>query len=217
MLLIVLLFVKLFAPEMATTYKEKLFTFNYEFNVEWLCTKNVDGIALFERWVKINDTLSVRERKGELIVNCNYAQVVRYLSQYQTMMEWMNNVAMVERIANPANDDTLVYLVFGLPWPFDNRDLAGRFTVYHLDNAHCVVRMNGVPDAVKPHKGRVRIKNYQASWSLVRLDNNRTKIELYTFSDEPPLVPLWLQDPVVRKVFFGNLLKLKKQLEAPKK
>lgn len=177
---------------------------------EWNCTKNRNGIALYEKWVKVNDSLTVKERKGELTVTGNYHNVVQYLSQTTTMKDWMSNVDAAKNIT--VSNDTLMYILFNLPWPFSNRDLIAHCQTTYLNEYQAIIKLESHPNALKKSDEAVRINSYRASWEITQLANGQIKVVLQTFSDEPPLCPHWIQDPIVEEIFYSNLLKLKSKL-----
>lgn len=193
------------------TFKEMPNTTMNIASTEWTCTKNRNGIALYEKWVKVSDTLTVKERKGELIVSGNYNDVLQYLTTMTTLKEWMGNIEEVKNIGTK-NNDTLMYILFNLPWPFSNRDLIAHCQTFKLNQTHAIVKLESHPNAMMQSDEAVRIKSYRASWEIMRLNNGQIKVVLQTFSEESPLCPHWIQDPIVEEIFYSNLLKLKSKL-----
>ena len=183
---------------------------------EWACLKAKDGITLCERWLELTNSIKVRERQGIMLVNCSIDAAVGYLCQSGTITDWMSAVETIEPLDKSAVGQELVHIVLGLPWPFDNRDIIGRYEIINLDEKHQIVQIysekgvDEVPDFV-------RIKEYCASWLLEEVGANETKVVFTTFSNERPLFPLWIQDPVVKKVYYSNLSSLKQHLSALEK
>jgi len=208
MLLLLVLIIRLMAPA-NNTFKEMPKTTVNNAAAEWTCTKNRNGIALYEKWVKVSDTLTVKERKGELIVSGNYNAIIQYLSQTTTIKDWMSNVEIVKNIGS---NDTMIYILFNLPWPFSNRDLIAHRQTIRLNQQHAIVKLDSHPNALAKNDEAVRINSYRASWEIIQLPNGQIKVVLQTFSDEPPLCPYWIQDPIVEEIFYSNLLKLKSRL-----
>ncbi len=179
---------------------------------EWVSVKNADGIELQERWVKVNDSLTVRERKGIMVINGSVDEVVEFLSNPKTIKLWMKNVQEVRLFMK--GDAQLTYIVIHLPWPFSDRDLVANYSVHKTDNNHCTIRMKSEDGTHVGSSKIVRINSYNASWNLEQVANNKVHIEFQVFSAEPPLFPQWVQEPVLKKVFHQNLLRLKAQLNA---
>jgi len=208
MLLLLVLIIRLMAPA-NNTFKEMPKTTVNIAAAEWTCTKNRNGIALYEKWVKVSDTLTVKERKGELIVSGDYNAIIQYISQTTTIKDWMSSVEVVKNIGS---NDTMIYILFNLPWPFSNRDLIAHRQTIRLNQQHAIVKLDSHPNVLATNDEALRIKSYRASWEIIQLPNGQIKVVLQTFSDEPPLCPHWIQDPIVEEIFYSNLLKLKSRL-----
>ncbi len=177
---------------------------------EWVCVKDVDGIALHERWVKVNDSLTVRERKGVMVVDGSFNEVVNFLKNPNTVKRWMKGIKEVRFIIH--QDERLLYFVINLPWPFSDRDVVAKYSVVQTDQDNCTIRMNSSYYKEKRDSKNVRIKDYNASWKLTRVGDNKVKIDFQVFSAEPPIFPQWMQEPVLKKVFYQNLMRLKTEL-----
>ncbi len=177
---------------------------------EWVCVKEDRGISLHERWIQVNDSLKVRERKGEFVVNCNMDDVAHYLKDYKTVDKWMKGVKQV-RMVN-SNDKDLVYMVIHLPWPFSDRDFFALYSSIQMDSNHMIIKVNSEENSKTTSKKLVRIKDYRASWKLQHINQQKTKITFTVFSSEPPLFPQWMQEPVIKKVFLNNLKRLQSAL-----
>ncbi|MFB6318339.1 hypothetical protein [Saccharicrinis sp. FJH54] len=179
---------------------------------DWNCVKDKNGIRLFERWIKLSNELNVRERKGEMILDCNYTKTVSYLGQTHTIKDWMKSVTVVEPAGSESESLTLKHIVFQLPWPLDNRDVIALYNVYPINENRTVISVVSSESGTE-YPGIVRIKVYRATWNIEKISTASTKIIFTTFSDEPPLFPLWIQEPVIKREYFNNLSRLKLQLE----
>lgn len=184
----------------------------YKIISEWDCLKEKDGITLCEQWIELDKDIKVRVRKGIMVVDCSSDAAVAYVSKSSTITNWMSAVSKVEPIATKPE---LVHIVLGLPWPFDNRDIVGKYDIDTVDTKHIIVSIYSV-DGVAEYPEIVRIKKYCASWEVETVDETATKITFKTFSDERPMFPLWMQDPVVKKIYYNNLHSLKEHLSALK-
>ncbi|TLX72270.1 hypothetical protein E9993_18320 [Labilibacter sediminis] len=176
---------------------------------EWVCVKNAKGVTLHERWVKVDESLKVRMRKGEFEVDCSFEEAIAFIENYRTIETWMKGI---EQITPLTENDKMVYVMINLPWPFSNRDFVARSSSVNVDDNKHVVRFKSENYHVKHKKGCVRIKDYSASWTIERISNHKSKITFTVFSSEPPLFPEWIQEPVIKNVFLNNLHRLKKHL-----
>jgi len=210
MLLIIYMFFKLILIENVMASETKSNSTSALYYSEWVCVKNEKGISLHERWVKVNDSLKVRERKGEFYVVAELDEVVSFLRSHETIKLWMKGVDKVELLEVGRND--VVYLNMGLPWPFSDRDLVAQYSYKQIDEVTRWVEVKSVHGLKEMEKNKVRINDYRASWLITRTKNNTIKIVFTVFCSEPPMFPQWVQEPVLKKIFFGNLMRLKQRL-----
>jgi len=59
----------------------------------WKEVESKSGITIYERWVKINSNLTVKERKGEMTIKGSVNSVVDLLSDPSKAKLWMENVS----------------------------------------------------------------------------------------------------------------------------
>ncbi len=179
---------------------------------EWVSVKNADGIELQERWVKVNDSLTVRERKGIMMINGSMDDVIEFLSNPETIQLWMKNVQEVRMLVQ--GNEQLTYIVIHLPWPFSDRDLVANYSVSQNNSNQCVIRMKSEKYSGVASENTKRINSYNATWKLNKISDTKVQLEFQVFSAEPPLFPQWVQEPVLKKVFHQNLLRLKTKLDS---
>ncbi|WP_289054414.1 START domain-containing protein [Carboxylicivirga marina] len=209
MIFLAILLVKFLFPDFTTVKLTDLLLHPTKEN-EWTCVKSNKGIQLYERWVQINDTLFVRERKGELITNCSLKKTEDYLRDHSTVCDWMKGIKSVQSISTDSGQ--LVHMVIQLPWPFSNRDLLARYHFYKIDGKTSVVQVKSDKTVTMPDNRFIRIKHYVATWRLEQINEQQTKIVFETFSNEAPIFPQWIQEPVLKKIFMSNLKRLKSRL-----
>ncbi len=212
MILVVCYFLGLLLSEPVVLADEKSINANSEVVSEWVCVMDNKGIALFERWIQVNESLRVRERRGEFVVTASLSKTIDYLSNVNSLKQWMKGVETVDKISSYTDSGELTYIVLHLPWPFADRDMIARFSLLQVDSHHCFVRINSEKGDVPEVDKIKRIHDYSAVWALEKLDAERTKVVFTVFSSEPPMFPQWLQEPILKKVFISNLKRLKQEL-----
>lgn len=208
MILLVIILIRILSPEFITGNSLTLTATTV--SNEWTCVSETENIKLYERWIKVNDSLYVRERKGEMIVSCPLMAAEVYMRNHKTLTEWMRGIKSIKDLSEDSTQ--LVHIIIQLPWPFQNRDLIGLYQYYKIDQNKSTIQLASNENAANVKSKYVRIKHYRATWSLERINDNTTKIVLNTYSTEPPLFPEWIQEPVIRRIFTSNLLRLKKRL-----
>nr|WP_321452003.1 hypothetical protein [uncultured Carboxylicivirga sp.] len=173
---------------------------------DWISSGQENGIYLFERWIDINDQLKVRERKGEFYSSCLLADAEFFLNDYKNSKQWMKGISKIE-VINRQNEE-IIYFVISLPWPFKNRDFTARYSCERINDKKSIIRLRNLKAMLPESNKYVHIKDYRASWLVEQVSPTMCKITFCTFSSEPPLFPQWIQEPVLKKLFFKNLERL---------
>lgn len=181
---------------------------------DWVLCYESDQIYIYERWISGNNGNSIRERKGEMYVNCSFDEAVNLLTNYEKVREWTADVKENTLVNKKSTSSWITYTEFDLPWPFQNRDVVSEYTMTTVKaGSQVLIRICSVDHLVGQKEGITRIVNYKASWAIKRIDGSKTWICFTASCDQPPVVPRFIQDPVLRKTFHKNLLKLKSTLE----
>ncbi len=178
---------------------------------EWKCVDKKQEWALFERWILVNNQMRLRERKGEIIVHCDYYLAINYLSEIERLRDWMHSVVSVQKLHSSSEGESLRHIVFRLPFPFNNRDVVASVQTSVVDNTQSYIQINSKSNATEYPKMK-RINAFTAKWNIQKLEDGKVKISFVTFSTEPPLFPDWIQNPVIEREFKKNLLRLKGEL-----
>ncbi|TRX72071.1 hypothetical protein [Carboxylicivirga sp. M1479] len=206
MILLILILVKLLSPELASAKVVNTSLCNTNDN-NWAFVKEKNKIKLYERWITLNDSQAVRERKGELLTTCSFDLVEKYLRNCNTASEWFIGIKSIDSFSDSSHH--LLRINIELPWPFTNRELIARYSFFKTDSKHSVIKVMSTNNY---HQQKKQNKHYEASWTIERISDELTKITFKTFSNEAPKFPQWIQEPVIKKVFTNNLLRLKKRL-----
>jgi hypothetical protein len=141
-------------------------------------------------------------------VKCDLDTAFEILNDPTNIALWMKGVDKVE-ILNPADSPhAFAYTVFTFPWPFKNRDLV---TLYESDLVHddCYrITISSSQDQVPECESASRIKDYKAHWEIIRENTHQTKIVFQVSSKESPVLPRFIQDPIVKQIFKENFARL---------
>jgi len=175
----------------------------------WKEVESKSGITIYERWVKINSNLTVKERKGEMTIKGSVNSVVDLLSDPSKAKLWMENVSEAYLVKKESDREWASYTYFSLPWPFENRDMISVSRLNFNNPVSATIEMISKENALPTKKNVKRLANYKATWKIADLGNGHIFISFSTISYTSPEYPRFIQDPIVRKVFMRNLLKLK--------
>lgn len=181
---------------------------------EWTMVKNEQGVQTFFRWISREDGTAYRERKGETIINCSVAEAIEMITVPESTKKWMANIKENYILENVSKDKWLNYTLFSIPWPFSNRDLV---SLYHLSADHsgksAILTIECKDTHIPPKDGITRLTDYHATWTLMQTGEKSVKVSLVMSSSSPPVFPRYIQDPVIEKVFHGNMVRLKEVLQ----
>ena len=175
----------------------------------WKEVKSESGITIYERWVKITNDLTVKERKGEMTIQGSMNSVINLLSDPSKAKIWMENVSDAYLVKKESDKDWESYTYFSLPWPFANRDMVSATHLNYTDPSSATIEMISNENAMPLKKNVKRLINCKATWKITDMGHGRIFISLSAISRTSPEFPRFIQDPVVRGVFMRNMLKLK--------
>lgn len=178
-------------------------------NESWKEVDSQSGITIYERWVKVNDDLTVRERKGEMTLNCTMSSVISILSDPSRAPLWMENVTDAYLVSRKSNSEWAYYTYFSMPWPLDNRDMVSLATLNYTDPTSATIEMTSLDNALPEKDHVVRLMDFKATWKITDLGNGSVFVSLSAISYRSPEFPRFIMDPVVRGVFMRNLIKFK--------
>lgn len=175
----------------------------------WEMITSKSGITIYERWVKVNGELTVKERKGELKIKAERSQIVNLLCDPSKTALWMESVSESYLLGKADQQNWYTYTFFNLPWPMDNRDLVCITTI--TKNTAEVTEINIVStEHYLPEKQDVkRLTDYKASWKIMDVGDGYVSVTLSAISYRSPEFPRFVLDPLVRGVFSRNLMNLK--------
>jgi len=180
---------------------------------KWELVTKSNGISSYVRWVKVNEQLSVRERKAEFIVIANVEKVLFTITDATEAKKWMKNVKRNEVLKRINTNEYILYTLFDLPWPFDNRDLVSKYVVnYNSELESYNVVIESKENMYKTIQSAQRIEKYKATWTIAKTTNG-SKITFSAITYTPPEMPRYIQDPVMERTFHQNMLNLKNLLE----
>ncbi len=179
----------------------------------WELISESFGIKMYERWVELEKDVKVRERSGKMILHCSIEEVIELISDISRTQLWMNNVEKVEVIKSVSVKEWYQRTVLDAPWPFSKQDMISRYIVKH-DKEKNVAKVTILRETnLYPEQDGVnRLDSFNAEWEIVAINENKVKVTFTTKSTKPPEYPCWVQDPVVRNMFFSNLKNFKKLL-----
>ncbi len=185
---------------------------------QWEMTKNSDGVQTYFRWIENTEGVRIRERKGEMVIECTVEDAVGIITNAKSTEHWMRNVKESFDITRVNSFEWFNYILFDIPWPFNDRDLVSRNTIKtNAEKDNVMISIISREDFIPFKSGINRLTDYTASWSIVSITNEKVRITFTAITNTPPMFPRWIQDPVLEHIFHKNLINLKAFIISHKK
>jgi hypothetical protein len=162
---------------------------------KWDFIKEKDGIRIYTRTAE-NSTFKCF--KGETTFHATMADLGKYIGNVKNFNWWDKNVRDLNVMEAEPGKHAKYYLVYDVPWPFDDRDLCVEvFITYDTVKDVKVVSAKPLPAAVPEKEGIVRIKNYWQKWTLTEIKPDLVRAVLEGFVDPGGSIPAWLYNMVI--------------------
>jgi carbon monoxide dehydrogenase subunit G len=203
--------VKLFSSIFLLLIATCSFAIKQQAKSEWLLAQEKKGIKIFTKkssWSKLKDT------RAEMVVNHTPEEVIKMLTDVESFMQWMPRCKSAKRLANINDNEFIVRLVFGVPWPLRDRECIMRMKVERMPDGEIVLYQNSEPRYLKGDDGFARIERMNATWKMTPKDGNRTEILNEYSSDAGGNIPDWLVNTQAVENPFQTFSNMRLQLPA---
>lgn len=181
---------------------------------EWELDRNSGGVKTYTRWITLNGSSKVRERMGEMVLNCSVNSVVKILCDSKAIGNWMSGIKENYCLKQVSGSEWYAYTLFDIPWPFEKRDLISNYKVNNMNDGNNTTILISSKDDYLPEKSNIkRLKDYKASWTIVKITDIKVIVSFKAMANTPPMFPRFIQDPVLAQMFHNNLVNLKKLLD----
>jgi hypothetical protein len=175
----------------------------------WDFVKEKDGIKLYTRQ-ELNSTY--KSFKGEITFRANIEKVNLLVGDADNLDWWDKDIIYIKVLDFKRNDHIQYYIIYELPGPLSNRDLAldARISIDPVTGVRTVLAkplLNVVPE--KPNL--VRIKKYWQKWTVQPLDKGYVHVLLEGFVEPNGNVPAWIHNMVVPEMPLKALQALRER------
>lgn len=160
------------------------------FSQTWEFIKEQDGVQLYSRQETQN---SLKSFKGVTVIKKSAEKIFSLIEDVNHTEWWDKNLTQIKVLLYEQNKRAQYYLVYNMPWPFKDRDLYADVTVT-IDKVIgeykiIAVSLSGV---LPENDNLVRIKEYRQIWTVKKVNNNLTHVELEFYVDTVDVLPNWL-------------------------
>lgn len=175
----------------------------------WETARKSETVELQYRWVRVGDTLKTRELRTLFNVDAPVEAIVKNLSTESDFQNWSVGLKHCKKIEH-SNNGWIMYSLFDIPRPFAQQDLIAKYTVEEIGKK-TIIRIEALPEYLPQKKDVVRMNNYSGYWLLEDIGYNKTMVKFHSTSFTKPVLPRFIQDPVLQRMLinsFETLIKL---------
>jgi hypothetical protein len=142
-------------------------------------------------------------------------QLGQYIGNVKNFNWWDKNVRELKVMESLPGVYAKYYLVYKVPWPFDDRDLCVEVHISY-DTVKGIKTVYATPLAkeVPERKGIVRIKKYWQRWTLKEINDTTIRATLEGFVDPAGNIPSWLYNMVITDTPLNVINGVKERVES---
>lgn len=177
----------------------------------WKTAKKNNGIIIQYRWVNIGDTLKTREIRSLFTIKATHDEIINNLNDHSRLTKWNSGIKIC-KVYGKTEKEWITYTMYNIPRPLKQQDLVTRYSVTEADGK-VTIDMKAVPEYVKHIKGVQRQENYKGKWRLYPTRYGKTLVEFSSVSFSKPMLPRFIQDPILQHMFVKSFAKLRELSE----
>jgi len=184
---------------------------SHEILRDWKVANQSGDFQVSYRYIMVGDTLKTREMRVSFSVQAEPDSIIKLFNDANNFYKWSAGIEECEIIQSDSAP-WVMYNLYDVPWPFKQRDLITEYKLVNSDTKTTLV-MTGKPDLLPEYEDVIRMKLYEGYWSFEPLQNGLTHVEFHTISFTDPIIPRFLQDPVLQKTFIRSMNKLRSLID----
>jgi hypothetical protein len=179
---------------------------------KWEFVKEKEGIKLYTR-SEINSAF--KSFRGEVTFKADIEKVNLLVGDADNMDWWDKDIIFKKVIDFKRNDHIQYYIIFDLPGPLSNRDLAldARIATDPVTGIR-TVSAKPLLKVVPENPNLVRIKKYWQKWTIQPMANGYVHVILEGFVEPNGNVPSWIHNMVVPDMPLKALKALRERAQS---
>lgn len=176
----------------------------------WKLKKDKNGIEIYTRNAEGS---KYKEFLAKITIDQPINRVYHAVIDSDGFKEWYADCTDSKNV-NKENDQSFTrYMVFDIPWPFDDRDVVSKVVVNKKENS-IRIDLSNAPEDYPEQEDLVRIPYSKGYWLLTH-DKNKTNIE-YTYLADPGGLPPWIVNLFIVDGPYKSLTKFKEHVKKSK-
>jgi hypothetical protein len=183
-------------------------------NEKFKFIKEVDGVKISSRWITSSSNRETREIKAEFYVTANPEVVLSLIKDADLAKKWMKSLSEFSVLKHESENTWVAYIQYNIPWPLNNQDCIIRYNcIKGNDGNHFELKLTGVPSYVPTRTGVERITHLSGRWKVTSGPDSNYKVEYTVYSEQKPVFPRWITDPIIQNNLIDNMIRLEKSLK----
>ncbi len=173
----------------------------------WATAKSEDGITVLTR----KGTGSpLKEFHGRITIKASLSALVAVLSDAPSYPTWQFECQSASLLTKTDFHNRTTYVINRAPWPVSNRDMVVRSILTQDKSSKTVtVWLQGLPNAIPPKQGLVRVAALQGFWQLQPAGNGNVNVIYQMLVDPGGSLPAGLANTGAVMIPFNTLQKLR--------
>ena len=158
---------------------------------EWREISNRDGIQVLSRHVPGSKIIAFR---GIVTIDSDIGVIINTINDKSRHPQWVDRLKENKTLRWDSPFDSLEYTRVNCPWPVSDRDFVFDSSA-EIDEEKGVVKMHlksVVDPLMPPRKGVVRAELHKSIYTLTRLGEGRTQVQVEFHGDPKGWVPVWV-------------------------
>ncbi len=171
---------------------------------EWMLETDRDGIQVYVMNVQGTDIVKA---KSITEIKATVEQVQTVLNDLPGRSKWVPFLKKSITLKINSKSSRLEYSVFSAPWPASNRDFLYSMQLLSTSDQQRVYEMRSVVNRVMPEINKlIRGEIIESRYTLTRIDNEVTQVELIYHADPKGWLPNWIIN-IIQKILPYKILK----------
>ncbi|MDH5572590.1 MAG: START domain-containing protein [Gammaproteobacteria bacterium] len=173
----------------------------------WEKIKDRNGISIY---IINNDTSGIIKVRTSTIINASISNIQNILENYQQRTAWVPYLKHSRLLQSLSDNIKIEYAHFDAPWPASDRDFIYRMSRLDTTNNSISYAMKSETlETIPDMDSIIRATLIEGQYSLNKLEENRTKVDLVFHADLKGWLPLWVINIVQKALPYRMLLNLK--------
>jgi hypothetical protein len=175
----------------------------------WKKIKEKNDISIY---VAKSDNSAIIKVKTTTIINASVTAIQKILENHQQRILWVPYLKRSKALLSVSATEQIEYAHFIAPWPASDRDFIYRTTLLTLNEDTISYSMKSEASSLLPEfNSIIRAELIESQYSLHRLANNKTRVDLVFHADLKGWLPVWIIN-IVQKALPYRMLKNLKNL-----